>query len=85
MALKKALPEENLALKKALPEENLALKITYRKGMVLKYNYRKRIGLSNIIAGKHSGSNTIILTDFLFWVVSFRKLPFFYTFPFNCP
>ena len=87
MALKKALPEENLALKKALPEENLALKITYRKG----------IWLSNIITGREAGFQILlperilalmvllILTDFLLWVVSFRQLPLFYTFPFNCP
>ena len=51
MALKQALPEENLALKKALPEENLALKITYRK----------RTGLSNIITGRESGSQILLL------------------------
>ena len=50
MALKKALPEENLALKKALPEENLALKITYRK----------RIGLSNIITGHEFGCQYLL-------------------------
>ena len=50
MALKKALPEENLALKKALPEENLALKITYQK----------RIGLSNIITGRESGFQILL-------------------------
>ena len=43
-----------MALKKALPEENLALKITYRK----------RIGLSNIITGRESGSQ-ILLPDMI--------------------
>ena len=55
MALKKALPEENLALKMALPEENLALKITYRK----------RIGLSNIITGRESGFQILLPEKFL--------------------
>ena len=50
MALKKALPEENLALKKALPEGNWALKI----------DYRKRIGLSNIITGRESDSQILL-------------------------
>ena len=50
------LPDEKMALKKALLDRNLALNKALLDGnWALKYYYRTRIGLSNIITGHEFG------------------------------
>ena len=43
------LPDKKMAIKKALPDRNLALKYHYWTGMDLKYHYLTRYWLPNII------------------------------------